>query len=95
MLTMSSTVPPRHLRAGITVPSGKWTDGNGDGDADPGEIISYSLIITNTGSVSLYNLKVASDTIGAESIECPTFPDSGVAPGVTVTCSAEYEVNEK
>lgn len=76
----------------LSVPSGTWTDINEDGDADPGETIIYSLEISNAGIVSLYNMTVFSDTIGADSIECPPLPESGLSPGVTVTCAATYKV---
>lgn len=78
---------------GITVPSGGWTDGNADGDADPGEATVYSLHIINTGTVSLHDIVVASDTIGAESIENFTLPESGLAPKERITLSATYKVH--
>lgn len=85
--------PLYSFRPEIAVPSGIWTDGNEDGDADPGETIVYSLKITNTGTVSLYNLTVASATIGDESIDSFTLPESGLAPKDSVTLSAKYEVH--
>ncbi|CAN0126212.1 unnamed protein product, partial [Hapterophycus canaliculatus] len=69
-----------------------WTDTNGDGAADPSETIVYSLAITNTGSVSLYDLEVTSNTMEDERIKCPAFPESALAPNATITCFAEYEV---
>lgn len=85
--------PPYYFRAVIIVPSGAWTDGNGDGDADPGETIVYSLKITNTGTVSLYHLEVTSDIIGADNIDCPAVSEGGISPDATITCSATYEVS--
>lgn len=79
--------------SGITVPSGAWTDGNKDGIADPGETIVYSLHITNAGTVSLYDLVVASDAIGAENIENFMLSDSGLAPKATITLSVTYKVH--
>lgn len=84
--------PPSNFRAVITVPSGAWTDGNEDGDADAGETIIYSFEIINTGTVSLYDLEVKSETIGGDSIVCPAVPEGGIAPGATIICSATYEV---
>ncbi len=79
----------------ISVPSGTWTDINEDGDADPGEIIVYNLDISNAGTVSLFNMTVFSDTIGAESIECPVLPEGGLDPGAKVACAATYKVRTK
>ena len=83
---------PSFFRAEISVPSGTWTDSNGDGDADPGETIVYSLEITNTGTVSMNNMTMASDTVGVENIECPPLPEGGLAPGSKVSCAATHEV---
>lgn len=76
----------------LAVPSKTWTDRNGDGVADPGETITYSIAITNTGSVSLYDVEAASDTMETEGVECPAFPERTLAPNATMKCFAEYEV---
>ncbi|CAM9230892.1 unnamed protein product [Scytosiphon promiscuus] len=82
------------LALDLEVPSETWTDRNGDGIADPGETIIYSVAITNAGSVSLYDLEVTSDTVEDERIECPAFPGAALLPNATITCFAEYELTQ-
>lgn len=78
--------------ADFTVPSETWTDVNADGNANPGETIEYSVVVSNTGTVSLYNLEVISSSV---SIECATFPDEELPPDTELKCFATYEVRSK
>ena len=59
-------------------------DENGNGDVDPGETVSYSFEVTNTGTVTLTNVTVADQLSG--SVTCPTTP---LAPGATMTCTGD------
>lgn len=77
----------------VSVPTQKWTDTNGDGDADPRETIKYSIAVNNTGSVSLFSVKLTSGAIGAESIECAVIPEGELLPNGKMTCFATYEVS--
>ena len=39
--------------------TGAWVDGaDGDGFADPGELVNYTITVTNTGNVTLHDVTV-------------------------------------
>lgn len=76
----------------VSVPSEGWTDSNDNGDADPGELVEYSILISNDGSSSLHNLNITSTTISEEDIVCPILSSGIFEPGASITCSATYEV---
>jgi uncharacterized repeat protein (TIGR01451 family) len=54
-------------------------------DAQVGDQISYSYLVTNTGTVTLASVAV-SDPSGA-AVTCPTLAPPGLAPGASVTCT--------
>ncbi|NUT98668.1 MAG: DUF11 domain-containing protein [Saccharothrix sp.] len=56
------------------------TDGNG---TDAGDTVTYTLVVTNTGVVSLHAITVEDPKLGA--VTCPGEP---LAPGASVTCTA-------
>lgn len=54
---------------------------------------AYSFVTTNTGNVTITEPVIVVDTlIAAEDMVCPAFPDTGLAPGETYTCTAVYVV---
>ncbi len=57
-----------------------------------GEVISYTITITNTGNVPLANVD-ADDSLTA--LACtPALPVATLAPGATVDCTASYAVQQ-
>jgi uncharacterized repeat protein (TIGR01451 family) len=66
-------------------------DGDGDGVADAGEIIGYTFKATNTGTVTLKDLQIDDPKLSAAGIAV-TCPATTVAPGESVTCTADYNV---
>ncbi|WP_084125866.1 hypothetical protein [Demequina sp. NBRC 110054] len=67
------------------------TDVDGDGVAEPGDAVTYSYLVTNTGDVTLTEVALAGSLGGA--VACtPTV----LAPGESVTCTAAdpYTVTE-
>jgi uncharacterized repeat protein (TIGR01451 family) len=61
-----------------------------NGDTAPltlGETIQYSYLVTNTGNVTIKSVSVSDPTAG--SVTCPTPAAPGLAPGQSVTCTAD------
>lgn len=59
-------------------------DTNGNGTADVGEEISFSFVITNNGNVTVTAPRVTDHRAG--DITCP---DGSIAPGDSITCTAD------
>src|SRR6202042_3253028 len=57
--------------------------------AKPGDSISYSFRVTNTGNVDLTSLAVSDQTLG--DVACPIPAAPGLAPGASVTCTSEIQ----
>jgi uncharacterized repeat protein (TIGR01451 family) len=66
-------------------------DGDGDGVADAGEIIGYTFKATNTGTVTLKDLRIDDPKLSAAGVAV-TCPATTVAPGESVICTADYNV---
>ena len=57
--------------------------------AATGVVIPYTYQVTNTGNVTLTSaVTVADDKIA--SVSCPALPPTGLAPGVSITCTGSY-----
>ena len=71
------------------IKDGEFQDESGDGVAQPGETISYTFAVTNTGNVTLYNVTVTDPLVTVVG-----GPLASLAPGVTdtTTFSASYAV---
>jgi uncharacterized repeat protein (TIGR01451 family) len=52
-----------------------------------GDTIDYSYVVTNTGDVTLTSFAVIDPTLGT--VTCPTPASPGLAPGASVTCTAD------
>ena len=60
---------------------------------EPGDVVSYEYVVTNTGNVTFTNpITVSDDKIA--SVNCPALPAGGVAPGASLTCTADYTVTQ-
>jgi uncharacterized repeat protein (TIGR01451 family) len=55
--------------------------------AGVGDTIAYSYLVTNIGNVELTSVAVNDPTLGA--VTCPAIPPPGLAPGDSVTCTAD------
>jgi uncharacterized repeat protein (TIGR01451 family) len=56
-----------------------------------GDTVSYEYIVTNTGNTTLTDAITVSDN-RISPVNCPAWPVSGLPPGATYTCSANYSV---
>ncbi|WP_432410206.1 DUF7507 domain-containing protein [Rasiella sp. SM2506] len=73
--------------------TGEWNDENGDGATQVGETISYSFKVTNTGSVTIFNITI-DDPLPGLTIEGG--PIAELAPGDfdDTTFTASYVITE-
>ena len=64
----------------------------GAGFAAVGDIVSYDYVLSNDGNVTLSGpFTVADDKT---SVTCPAAPAGGLAPGATLTCTADYAMTQ-
>lgn len=60
-----------------------------------GEPVTYSFLVTNTGNVTLTSIAIAEGAFtGTGTLSPVTCPDTTLAPGATVTCTATYHVTQ-
>ncbi|MFE7559596.1 hypothetical protein [Kitasatospora sp. NPDC057500] len=63
-----------------------------------GEAVTYSFAVTNTGNVTLKDVKVNEGEFTGSgklsAITCPAAEAASLAPGATVTCTATYTVTQ-
>ena len=64
-------------------------DVGADGVATPGDLISYELLVTNTGNVTLTGVLVSDPGVIG-----PTCPTDTLAPGANMTCTATYAITQ-
>ena len=77
-----------------TVSSITSTDGaDGESTVDAaGDIINYSMVVTNTGNQTLTNVQVSDPLVGA--LDCDPALGSSLLPGEMMTCTGSYEVTQ-
>jgi uncharacterized repeat protein (TIGR01451 family) len=69
--------------------SGAFQDESGDGLAQPGESIAYTITVQNTGKVTITNVVVTDSKI--DPVSCPGGnPIPLIAPGASVDCTGSY-----
>jgi uncharacterized repeat protein (TIGR01451 family) len=58
----------------------------------PGQVLTYSYVLTNTGTISLTGLSLADEVSvpGDVTVTCPPSIADNLAPGQSVTCSGSY-----
>ena len=71
--------------------SGASADTNGDGQLDAGDKITYSYLVTNTGSVTLNPIAVNDAKSGLSAITCPK---TSLGSGASTTCTATYTLTQ-
>lgn len=78
-------------RASFTITKSGFIVSPGTGDI--GDVISYTFIITNTGTVNLLNVFVTDPLIQSPNAISPTSVPS-LAPGASTTFTATYTINQ-
>jgi uncharacterized repeat protein (TIGR01451 family) len=79
----STSTPVQQLRGLRLTKSAAVTDVDADGATDLGDTITWSFLVTNTGTVAAGNVGVSDPTAGA--VTCPV---ATLAPGASTTCTA-------
>ncbi|WP_176170596.1 hypothetical protein [Amycolatopsis sp. Hca4] len=73
-------------------------DTNGDGRVDSGDTIAYTATVTNSGSVTLTDVGVTiamtAPAAPAPAPVCTPAAGSTVAPGGTLSCTAQYTITQ-
>lgn len=89
-----STSTPIDPRPGLAlVKSAELADSDGDGRADAGERVEYGFLVTNTGNLVVRDI-VVDDPMLAAAGEAITCPATELAPGDSMTCTAEHVVTK-
>jgi len=95
-LTSSGTAPNGDLVTGsaqdvVTIPTSATIELTSSASApsgtDAGAVITFTFVVTNSGSVSLFGVTVSDPAVGT--VACPT---DVLAPGASVVCAATYVV---
>jgi uncharacterized repeat protein (TIGR01451 family) len=81
--TSSTDSPIAQSRGLALVKSSTLTDVNGNGRTDAGDTITWSFLVTNSGTVSVAALAVGDPVAGT--VSCPV---TALSPGASTTCSA-------
>lgn len=86
-MTIHWTVP----QGGVTIVKDGVLDTGKNGMSDPGDMINYTFMITNSGDVDLTNVAVTDPLVGT--VTCPVGnPIPSLAPGADVTCTGSYSI---
>ena len=69
-------------------------DADGSGAASPGDTLTYTFAVENTGNVTLTNVTVTDPLTGLSAIICEPAQGSTLAPLGTMSCTATYTVTQ-
>lgn len=83
--------PPRKS-LGVNKSVQSATDPDLSGDITPGDVVTYRIVATNTGNVSLRNVSVSDPTLTGMSCTPALSPAPTLAPGASITCTGTYTV---
>ena len=78
------------------VKTGTLNDDDGTDGVSAGDSISYAFTVTNTGNVTLTDVKVTDPLVGLSPIDCApeNNPIADMTPGETVNCTASYAITQ-
>jgi uncharacterized repeat protein (TIGR01451 family) len=80
-------------QGGVTIVKNGALDLGGNGIADPGDMINYTFMVTNSGDVTLSDVSVTDPLVSP--ITCPSGnPIPSMAPGAMETCTGSYAITQ-
>ena len=105
----SDTAEVEILEAGIDIEKTGALGLGDDGIANPGDVITYTFVITNTGDAALFDVEVEDLLPGLSDISCEAIEVDGgsllstlasavlgvLGPGDSVECTATYEITQE
>ena len=59
-----------------------------------GDVVTYTFVGTNTGSVSIHNATITDPMSGLSALSCTPAQPTTLAANATITCTATYTVNQ-
>jgi uncharacterized repeat protein (TIGR01451 family) len=71
---------------------GRFNDENGNGFAEPGETITFDFVVTNTGNVTLSNVRIQDITVGVLNL---LVQPSVLPPGHSGVASVQYVITSE
>jgi hypothetical protein len=98
--TTPVTSPPSTTSTPTTTPAPALTmvksaSPSGEGNFTPGQKITYSFLVTNTGNVPLSDITInEGDFTGTGTMSDPTCPEPTLAAGANETCTATYTLTQ-
>ena len=72
--------------------SSSVSDGDGDGLTEPGDVVTYTLVATNSGTVTLDGVTISDPQPGLSTLTCTPEQPASLSPGQTLECTATYTV---
>lgn len=69
---------------------GTLADSDGNGKASTGELVTYDIVVVNTGSVTMTNTRVSDPMF--QSLSCAPVAPASLAPGETMRCVGTHTV---
>ena len=70
------------------------TDADGSDAASPGDTLTYTFTVTNTGNVTLSDVTVTDPLTGLSALTCTPTQPATLAPDASMTCTATYTVTQ-
>ena len=62
--------------------------------ATPGDELEYSIIVTNTGNITLFDVSVSNGTADSGTFSCDATLPGELSPGAVITCAAGHTITQ-
>ncbi len=87
----TSLALPLNLAPGVTVRSQGVVDFGNDNDVDAGDLVHFTVTVSNSGNTSLFDIRV-SDPLLPGGFSCPL--PLAISPGRSLTCTGDVAVTQ-